>query len=364
MRVLHVLNHTRRLNGHVHAAVDLACAQVALGHVAIVASGGGDLDPLLEANGVLLAQIDHDRRALTLMRSLWALTRLVRAQRPDVVHAHMMTSAVLAWPVCLLARIPLITTVHNEFEKSAILMGLGRRVIAVSESVRVAMQRRGISAKRLRVVLNGTIGSVRSQRGSETMVLESPSILFVGGLHPRKGLPDLLNAFSLVHAKYASARLYVVGDGPSIDEYRAMAAGLACAGAITFEGPRDDAFAFMKAADILVLPSLSDPAPLTICEAREAGCAVIGTRTGGIPELLGQGEAGLLVPVQDPIALAAALTSLLDDPDELAKWRAKSQTKIEDLTINRVALQTIDVYQDAQRNHTEPRRATDLGLAR
>ncbi len=118
MRILHILNHTRRLNGNVHAAVDLACAQVKLGHTVCMASGGGDFDRLLARNTVETAFLDQERKPLTLLKSLWTLRRLIRGWKPDIVHAHMMTSAVLSAPICRLSSTPLITTVHNAFEKA------------------------------------------------------------------------------------------------------------------------------------------------------------------------------------------------------------------------------------------------------
>ncbi|MCU4181123.1 glycosyltransferase family 4 protein [Bosea sp. BH3] len=348
MRILHLLNHTRRLNGHVHAAVDLACAQRALGHEVCIASGGGEFDELLAKHGVDTAEISHRRAALDLTRSLLSLRRQIRDWRADIVHAHMMTSAVLAWPACRLAGIPLVTTVHNEFEKSAILMGLGTRVIAVSEAVGASMQKRGIPASRLRVVLNGTIGSARFVgRDRSAIDLGSPSVLFVGGQHPRKGLPDLFEAFELAHAQHPQARLVIVGEGPFLETYREMVSNMACATAVSFVGAQEDPFRWMRGADIFVLPSHADPAPLVLPEAREAGCAVIGTAVDGIPQLLGHGEAGLIVPPRDPQALAKALCMLLDDPAKLAEWRERSQRGIANLTIDRVARETLEVYADA-----------------
>src|SRR5437660_11574479 len=99
MRILQLLNHTRRLNGHVHAAVDLACAQAKLGHAVAVASGGGDFDALLAANGVKSFLVSHERGVISLSKGLWNLSGVIRKWHADVVHAHMMTSAVLAWPV-------------------------------------------------------------------------------------------------------------------------------------------------------------------------------------------------------------------------------------------------------------------------
>ncbi|MCJ2055398.1 glycosyltransferase family 4 protein [Methylobacterium sp. J-048] len=345
MRILHLLNHTRRMNGHVHAAIDLACAQVELGHTVAMASQGGDFDALLQRNGIETFVVDHERRPGPVLKSMVGLTTLLRRWRPDVVHAHMMTSAVLAWPACKLTRVALVTTVHNEFEKGAILMGLGNRVIAVSAAVAKSMQKRGISAARIDVVLNGTIGSARMTGRSEVpKALDHPAIVFVGGLHPRKGLPDLLQAFDAVHAQHPAVRLYVVGDGPTLHTYAQMAREMASAAAISFTGPQDDPYPWMLGADIFVLPSHADPAPLVLSEAREAGCAVIATRVDGIPELLGQGVSGILVPPRAPDKIADALRMLVTDPSQLQAWRAKSQSDIDNLRIERVANETIAVY--------------------
>lgn len=345
VRILHLLNHTRRLNGHVHAAVDIACAQAKLNHTVAMASQGGDFDRLLQENGVETFIINHERRPAQIAKSMYGLARLLRQWRPDIVHAHMMTSAVLAWPSCKIRRVSLVTTVHNEFEKGAILMGLGNRVIAVSAAVAKSIQKRGISASRIDVVLNGTIGSARMHGRSEVAkLLDHPAIVFVGGLHPRKGLPDLLEAFNKVHSQNQAARLYVVGGGPLQETYVEIAGKMASAAAISFTGPQDDPYPWMLAADIFVLPSHADPAPLVLSEAREAGCAVIATHVDGIPELLCNGKCGILVPPNAPDKLAEALSTLVSDPSLLRSWRAKSQLNVDYLRIERVAQETIDVY--------------------
>ncbi|SDT58403.1 glycosyltransferase family 4 protein [Bradyrhizobium canariense] len=350
MRILQLLNHTRRLNGHVHAAVDLACAQAKLGHSVAMASGGGDFDALLAANGVETRLVNQERRPATLVKGLGVLYRLVRDWKADVVHAHMMTSAVLAWPICKSLGIPLVTTVHNEFEKGSILMGLGTRVVAVSAAVGQSMQKRGISKSRLSVVLNGTIGSARFEGKDRTpRRLESPAIIFVGGQHPRKGIPDLLAAFNIVHNKNPATRLYVLGDGPYLDTYVNQASTMECGSAVTFMGAQDDPFPFLLGADIFVLPSHADPAPLVLSEAREAGCAIVATDVDGIPELLEGGKAGILVPARDPLRLAEALCTLVENAEALQEWRNKSQFNIEQLRIERVARQTLEVYAVARR---------------
>jgi glycosyltransferase involved in cell wall biosynthesis len=83
-----------------------------------------------------------------------------------------------------------------------------------------------------------------------------------------------------------------------------------------------------------------------LSEAREAGCAVIGTDVGGIPEMLEGGRAGILVPPRRPDLLAEALLQLLQNPQNLAQARANSQINIAWLALSRVAEQTAQVYQE------------------
>jgi glycosyltransferase involved in cell wall biosynthesis len=283
-----------------------------------------------------------------MLKALQKLRDVVRDWRPDVIHAHMMTSALLARPICSLAGVPLVTSVHNEFEKSAILMAVGDRVIAVSDAVGQAMLRRGVAKRQLRVVLNGTIGAARLANAASTApAFARPAILFVAGLHPRKGLPDLLEAFDAVHARFPEARLYVVGGGPFRERYEELARARRSAAAISFLGPQPNPIPFMRNADIFVLPSHAEPAGLVLSEAREAGCAVIASNVGGIPEMLERGEAGLLVPPRDPAALAQALSALLSDPAELRKWRERSQINLAHMHVERVAAETLAVYTDA-----------------
>ncbi|MPR11735.1 glycosyltransferase family 4 protein [Microvirga tunisiensis] len=345
MRIAHVLNHTERLNGHVHAAVDLACAQAALGHEVSVVSRGGSFDALLKANGVETIQIDQRRRPLVALTAAVELTKLMR--RFDIAHAHMMTSALLCYPACKIAGVPLVTTVHNAFERSSIAMAVGTRVIAVSAAVARLMKERGVPASRLRVVLNGTIGSRRHADLSEPPIaLGSPSILSVGGLHPRKGIPDLLKAFEIVNATIHGARLHIVGEGPYGAQYRSIAAAMPCASSITFHGPQEDPRPWFKGADVFVFPSHAEPAGLVLSEACEAGCAIVASNVDGIPEMLDDGRAGILVPPKNPALLAKALIELLTTPNALAEGKKHALANRYRMSLDRVVRETLDVYNE------------------
>jgi glycosyltransferase involved in cell wall biosynthesis len=348
MRIMHVLNHTFIFNGHVHVAVDLACVQAQMGHDLAIVSGGGDFDALLAQNSVRHIVIDQRRQPLNLIKATLAFGRAFAEFRPEIVHAHMMTSTGLAWPWRKLRGFRLITTVHNEFERSAIIMGLGDRVIAVSDAVRASMRLRGIRGGKLRVVLNGTLGSPRLPGTKPAAAaLKRPAIVFVGGLHPRKGVDELIRAFDLVRLERVGPTLYIVGDGPNRAEYEALAHRLGCGDSVQFCGQASDPRPYLLGSDIFVLASRADPAPLVITEAREAGCAIVATAVDGIPELLDHGEAGILVPPGDCAALASAITSLLGNPQTLARMRQRSQGNLERMSVARVAEETLGIYREA-----------------
>ena len=346
MRILHILNHTVPANGHVSAMVDLACTQARLGHQVFVCSAGGGFDALLSQYGIEHIIIDQSRKPAILLAALFKTHRALRRIRPDIVHAHMMTSAIIAAALRPLLGFKLVTTVHNDFQRSAILMGLGQRVIGVSEAVSQAMIKRGISPKKMRTVLNGTIGSPRFPPPLPApLALQRPAILFVGGLHPRKGVDDLINAFGIIAEQSPHAHLYLIGSGPFQPEYKRLAAAQGD-GRITFCGHLADPRPYLMGGDVFVLASHAEPAGLVLSEAREAGCAIVATRVGGIPEMLDGGRAGILVPPKRPDLLAEALLPLLQNPQLLAQARANSQINLANLSLDRVTEQTGQVYQE------------------
>jgi glycosyltransferase involved in cell wall biosynthesis len=345
MRIMHFLNHTLANNGHVHVAVDLACTQSRMGHSVSVVSGGGAFDHLFAANGVEHVVIDQRRALPNLIRVIYKSRSIVSSISPDIIHAHMMASAGLVFVLRRFMKFKLVTTVHNEFEKSAIIMGVGDRVVAVSKAVAESMARRGIRRSKLRIVLNGTIGSPRlSSEPPQPKPLSHPAITFVGGLHPRKGVDDLITAFKTVCARVPAASLYLVGDGPYLNAYKELSAQTGVGDKIQFCGPQADPRSYLLGSDLFVLASHAEPGALVLPEAREAGCAIIATSVDGIPEMLDGGEAGILVPPSRPDLLAEAMVEVLTNKGLLADMRARSRKNLDHFTVNRAAKDYLTVY--------------------
>lgn len=349
MRILHILNHVKASgNGIVNVAMDLACLQAKAGHDVSVASAAGDYEELLTRHGVKHFPLNQTRKPGNLVKAALRYRAITQAWRPDIVHAHMMTGVILARILRARCGYALVSTVHNEFQRSSTLMGWADRVIAVSYAVAQSMARRGIPQQKLRVVANGPLGSPRTQplKNYSPMSLHHPAIVTVAGMNRRKGIAELIDAFSQIAVDFPQAHLYLVGDGPERALFEAQARRTAVAERIHFEGFQPQPQRYLLTTDIFVLASHSEPFGLVIPEAREAGCAIVATDVDGIPEALDGGKAGLLVPPLDRAALAAAIGQLLRTPQDLHRWREQAQHNLEWLTAARVHKETLAVYRD------------------
>lgn len=149
----------------------------------------------------------------------------------------------------------------------------------------------------------------------KALALESaePLVLSVGRLVEQKGVDYLLRAFALFSREHSTARLLIAGKGPQEAHLRRLRANLGIADKVVFAGYISDSLLpfYYAASDIFVLPSLWEPFGMVLLEAMASGKAVIASRTGGVPEVVG--DAGLLVPPRDVSALARALSTLASD---------------------------------------------------
>ncbi len=344
MRIMHLLNHCGKANGHVNVSVDLACTQARMGHAVAYGCADGDFLELLRGAGVRLYRIEQPHRNLPdFLRANWQLLRAIRDFRPDVLHAHMAAQSVLVQPYRLLGY-KFVTTLHNEFDRSAWLMGLAGRVVTVSQTGYESMRRRGVPEECIHIVQNGSVGSPRLRPDFSLAELARPAVLTVCGMHPRKGIDDLLRAFAQLRLTNPEAHLYLAGEGPMLEAYKELAAQLGLGSSAIFLGFCDDPRQYLFAADIFVLASHADPGPLVIAEARSAGLPIIATNVNGIPAMLDYGEAGILVPPHQPEALAAALRRLLNDPALLRGYAARAKQGSERFTVERVCRDMEKIY--------------------
>lgn len=210
-------------------------------------------------------------------------------------------------------------------------------VLAVSEFVaRRDLEVSCLRPDRVRTLLNSVpFPPPPAPRGAELRAElgldpSRPLVLCAARATPEKGVATLLRAFDRALAQGAPlATLLYVGDGPQRTELEALRAGLAAADEIVLAGYRGDVPELLALADFAVVPSEWQEAfGLTVAEPMARGKPVIGTRVGGIPELIDDGVTGLLVPPGDVAALADAIRALLEAPERVAQMGAAARRRV------------------------------------
>ncbi len=157
---------------------------------------------------------------------------------------------------------------------------------------------------------------------------EGHTLVFASRLGPQKSFGTALEAL----ARVPGVSLVVAGDGPERAALERRAAELGLEGRVRFLGsvPRDRVLCLFRAADASVLPSAWENFPHTVVEALAVGCPVIATAVGGVPEVVRDGENGLLVPARDPDALAAAIARFFGDTELRARLAAAAAPSVAD----------------------------------
>ena len=352
MKILHLANHCNRGHGNAHVAVDLACVQAENGHDVVYASAGGTFVDLMTSYGVDHVVLQQNRKdPLSALAAAVNLARLCARFRPDVLHAHMAPGALLGYLVSRLTRVPLINTVHNSFDASSAVMRLGDRVVAVSKAEEEQLLRRGFKPELVDIVVNGPNGAPREIAQDQDVVptICRPAVVTVCGLHKRKGVEYLIGAFAKAAEECPDWQLYIAGWGPDYDALSALKDECKAKDRIHLLGFVSSPKKLLPQCDIFVLASLAEPGALVMSEARAAGCAIIGTRVGGIPEQLEYGRAGTLVEPANTEQLASALLTLMADPKKLAAAKQSALENSEHFNIKRVVADYDAVYARASR---------------
>lgn len=261
-------------------------------------------------------------------RCVAELLRLFRRRRIGVVHTHEFTMAVYGAAAAWIARTPHIITMHGggyfagRWRRRAALRWAMRRshaTVAVSGATRAALEEALGPLGTPIVIPNGVphrVGHGDGVRRTLGLAPDEPLILSVGNLYPVKGHRVLLEALSLLRTSRPELpwSAAIAGRGEEEEALRRFAAEHGLADRVHLLGLRDDVPDLLAAAEIFVLPSLSEGLPLALLEAMTAGKAIAASRVGGIPEAARPEREALLVPPRDPHALAAALGRLVADP--------------------------------------------------
>lgn len=232
-------------------------------------------------------------------------------------------------------------------------------VIAISESIHLQLQQCGIPSSRIHTIYEGMDLSLypkpvqpKHRKPGEPAVIGT-----VAHLSPEKGLNYLVEAAALIPRVRDRMRFVIVGSGKCLHELEELAARKGLADIFHFAGFHDNTYQFMKSFDIFALPSLSEGLSSAILEAMAASLPIVATRVGGIPELVKEGENGLLVAPADPRALARAIEQMADNPEESMRMGQRGRERMEiQFTLERKIQETEQLCgQLLQRKSRKPR---------
>src|SRR3989454_1598620 len=257
--------------------------------------------------------------------------------RPELLHAHFATEpTAAARELAAELRVPFTFTAHGydiyrkppaDFADRA---AAAAAVITVSEAnARFIVKTFSVPTAQIHVIPCGVNAERFSPQGER---LEPPHVVCVARLRPVKNLGLLLEGCAALQSRGVEFRCVLVGDGSCRDELEAMRARLGLARVVEFAGAAEQAevLAWWQRATIAALTSTSEGMPVSLMEAAACGVPAVAPAVGGIPELVEDGVTGLLVPVGDTQALAAALEQLLRNPELAARMGMAARRRVEE----------------------------------
>lgn len=355
----HVLTLARRLGGARHSFSLFTTA------------GGGALYP--EFSALMPVAVNGDPERGKRFRSsprehlqvVLSLARLLRSERPDILHAYLPAANVLGPAAARLAGIRRVIVSKRGLANYKADFPLLRRaepmgnlladvILVNSDAVRRDIEKTELFwSGKFRKIYNGvdaiepwTPEQVERFRLREGIPARAQVILSVSNFFPYKGHEDLVAAASRVSAAFPGAVFVLVGrDAGTLEECRARVLRDGLAQSFRFLGGRTDVADCIRASDLFVHPSHEEGFSNAILEAMAGGKAVVAYDVGGNPEAVRDGETGLLVPLRQPAALGDALTRLLADPARRdAMGEAGRRRAVERFSTERMAAEMEELY--------------------
>ena len=285
--------------------------------------------------------------------------RAVRAEQPDLLHTHLVHGDVYGSIAAAVTRTPFVSTRHNDdryllgpfrYVDRAFARG-AKRIIAISDAVRVFLEQAGHDPARLTTIhygLDDLPAAPSSPTPEEAGIPGSaPLALAVGRLIEQKDHATLLRAFASVRERNPDARLSILGGGPLEAETRALAASLELSDAVALPG-RTEIRDWLERADVFVHTSRWEGFGIVLLEAMLAGLPIVATRVSAVPEVVVHGETGSLVEAGDVAGVARELSALLDDPELRSRLgKAAEERARTEFSVARMTERTVQIYREA-----------------
>jgi glycosyltransferase involved in cell wall biosynthesis len=315
------------------------------------------------------------------LRAMVHLYRLMRRERPHVVHTHTAKAGFIGRLAARLARVPIVVhtfhghVLHGYYGslKTHLLRHMERRlacltdrIIAVSEHVKRDLVNYGVAApNNIQVIPLGLelepFLNCTASRGAFRRELQLDGVErlvgIVGRIFPIKNHDLFLDAAALVAEEEPALRFVIVGDGILRPKIERHARDLGLADRVIFTGWRRDLPCIYADLDVLAVTSNNEGTPVSAIEAMAAGCPVVATRVGGLPDIIHDGQTGYLVPPRDAPAVAAAMLRLLRAPATAHRMGQAARARVKDcFAVGRLTRDTEQLYMELLDQASAPQR--------
>ena len=318
----------------------------------------GPLAEILDAGAV--PYIALGRRSRWDLLPMRRLATLLNSGRFDIVHAHKFGSNVWGTLFGRACRVPVVIAHEHTWSYKGqplrkwidgrVVGPLATRFIAVSDADAARMiEHEKVAPEKVVVMPTGYFArpltpdtDLRSELG---LTPETPLVGTAVVFRPQKALEVLLEAHAWLLRSMPDVHLAIAGDGQTRAEVERRARELSLDGRVHFLGQRDDVDAILRSLDVAALSSDFEGSPLFVLECMANGTPIVATAVGGLPQMVLDGETGVLVPPRDPEALAGAIGRLLVDPERRAMLAAAAANRLSEFRIEAVARRFADLYE-------------------
>lgn len=348
MRILQVMAGAEH-GGAETAFADMCIALAQAGaEIEIVTRGAADRNRRLEAAGLRVHVLPFGGRLD--LYTPWRLARIVKDFRPRIVQTWMSRAAmhVRRWTPAM--RIPRYCVVSRLGGYYGLKYYRNTDYFTtITPDIRHYLIREGVHPDRVRHINNFAETDDAQVAPASRAALNTPEgapvVLFLGRLHAAKAVDVLLRAFAGVPDAY----LWIAGDGPDRAALEVLSAELGLGNRVRFLGWRDDRGALLRACDLLVFPSRYEPFGTVFVQGWVYQKPLVAAASDGPRQYVRDGEDGLLVPVDDAPALAAAMRKLLHDPALAARLAAAGHARyLAEFTRERTVAEYLDFYREIE----------------
>jgi glycosyltransferase involved in cell wall biosynthesis len=358
MKILLLANHFNT-GGITTYCLMLARSLKDRGHEVMIASGGGNVEDILQKEGIEHFRVSIDTSSELnpkLLLAFWQLCKIIQRERVVLLHDQTRVTQVLGFFLAGAFKLRRVSTCHG-FLKRRIFRRLlplwGDEIVAISQAVNEHLIRDWhVRSEKIHVIPHGVVsgnsGRVMSREAARRQLqlpIQGITVGALGRLSPVKGYHVLLEAIVRLKREKLFINLLLWGEGPEKARLSTKVKQGGLDDRVIFKTDRVQKEVFFSAIDIFCAPSIQEGLGLSILEAMAYGKPVAASRVGGIVNIIEEGQCGLLVPAEDAEALAQVLIRLANDESLRQRLGKAAQLSVkENFTLERMASRTEEVY--------------------